>query len=64
MGALKVGKGWYGGKHDDISVIVAQFHGEDVPRAAQSDKEFFLEDKYLYTEEDGEVMSVSWAKRV
>ena len=64
VGALKVGMRFMGGKHDDIAVIVAQFHGDSVPKAEQNKKEFFLEDKYTYVDADGPVEEVAWAKRV
>ena len=62
VGAAKANLNFNGGKHDDISVIVAQFHLSEV--SFKEDVEYFLEDKYLYTVEDGDVTKMDWQARV
>jgi len=55
-----------GGREDDITVMVAQYHKEvqGQPRLTlNDDHEYFIKDKYLYTTADGTAPSKVWVTR-
>jgi hypothetical protein len=62
VGAQKSGRRFIGGKHDDISVIIAQFHVTDSDRMViDAQTEFFEQDKFIYTDEHGSVPDMKWS---